>query len=221
LSFGTARLVAVRPIHVDAEDFGQQRTHILADSELIGRVRVGGVAGGNVKEPVGTKMQIAAVVPALQPTDDDLLALRLGPRRIGAADVEPGNARAVGQVLLAILADQRVANVTVAILGELRVEHEAINRFDAFRARMRLELLKILGEIEKQFGRGIGPIGDGKNAPGLLGDEETIQPGSADAQQRMLQLDLGKDIDGAICRRWFRRADDVRRRPRLARLSGE
>ena len=97
---------------------------------------VAGVAGGDVEHAVGAEVEVAAVVPALQEGEDDLLARRVDPRRVGLGDGEPGHARAVGQVLLAgLLAAQGVADEALAVLLEVRVERQPVNRLDLLRVR--------------------------------------------------------------------------------------
>ena len=63
--------------------------------ERVGRVRVRRVAGGDVEHAVGAEVEVAAVVAALQEGEDDLLARRVDPRRVGVRDREPRDARAV------------------------------------------------------------------------------------------------------------------------------
>src|SRR5947209_5152929 len=75
-------------VHVDAQDRGQQVADVLAGLELVGRAGFGTVAGGDVEEAVGAEVDVAGVVAALEPGEDDLLALGDGPRRVGGRDAE-------------------------------------------------------------------------------------------------------------------------------------
>ena len=88
-------LPLVLPVHVDPQDGREQVGDVLPRVERVGRVRVRRVARGDVEHAVGAEVEVPAVVAALQEGDDDLLARRVDPRRVGLGDPEPGHARAV------------------------------------------------------------------------------------------------------------------------------
>src|SRR6185503_18777906 len=103
-----------------------------------GRVWTGAVAGRDVEHPVVAEVQIAAVVPAAQERDDDFFGRGVDLRRIRVRYLEPRYPRAVHEVAaLPVLPLERVADVAVAVLLELRVEHESVQFADPLRVRVR------------------------------------------------------------------------------------
>ncbi len=146
------RLARLGMIDVDAEDAREQVGAVLAGVERIGRRGPGAVAGGEIQAPVVAEVQAAAVVAARPEPQDHLLALRVDHRRIGPARGEPGDDRAVGQVVL-----QDVADVDVPVLFESRMEREPVQG---------REVGVELGEVECQVGlRALGSSGNEEMRP--------------------------------------------------------
>ena len=136
-------LPLVLAVHVDPQDGGEQVGDVLPGVERVGRVGAGRVAGGDVEHAVGAEVEVAAVVAALQEGEDDLLARRVDPRRVRPGDREPRHARAVRQVPLAgVLALQRVADEALAVLLEVGMEGQPVDRLDLLRLREQVNRLE-------------------------------------------------------------------------------
>ena len=157
-AIGLARLGM---IDVDAEDAREQVGAVLAGVERVGGRRPGAVAGGDIQVAVVAEVQAAAVVAARPEPQDHLLALGVDHRRIGPADREPGDDRAVGQVVL-----QDVADVDIPILFEARMKGESVER---------REIGVELREVERQVGLA--------RTPGSFGNEK-IRPWSSPRKRR-------------------------------------
>ena len=207
----SARLVA---IHVDPQDRGEEIGNILPRFEGVGRVRVGGVAGGDVEHAIGTEVDVAAVVPALEEGEHDLLAGRVDARRIGIRDAEPGDARPVGQVALpGLRALKRVADEAGSILLEIGVKRQTIHRLDLLGSGQQGDRLDLGSQIEKQLGLGVRRVGEGIQHAGLFADIEPIASGTASHEQGMIELQIRKRPNNFVRWRRIGRTDDSRSRP--------
>ncbi len=82
-------LAFVLMVHVDTQNGRKQIGDILSRVERVGRIWVGRVAGGNVEHAVGAEVKIAAVVPALQEGQENLLTRWINARRVSRGDGEP------------------------------------------------------------------------------------------------------------------------------------
>ena len=186
-----------------------------------GGLGLGGVAGGDVEHAVGAEVQVAAVVPALQEGEDDLLARRVDPRRVRLGDREPRHPRAVRQVRLARLrALQGVADEALAVLLEVRVERQPVDRLDLLRLREQVDRLEFLAQVEEEVGLGVRLVGERVQHAGLLADEEPVAPRTAGDEQGMLELQVRERPHHLEGRRRVGRADDAGGRPGRANRTG-
>ena len=176
----------------------------------IGRIRIAAVAGGDVEIAVGAEVQRSAVVPAAEPGDHDLFAVRIDARRI-ADDAEARYARAVGQVRVARFAEHDVADIAVVVFGESGMERQAVGVADDGVFRQRADLLLECRETDRRSA--ILAIGKREDSPGLLDDKPSIARRRDDHFQRVLECQLGKHSRRHVRRGWFRRAGDSRRCP--------
>ena len=108
-------------VHVNAQDGREQVGDVLAGfAQVIGRIRLGGVAGGNIEVAVGAEGEGAAVVPAAEPRDDGPRAGGVEPQRIERAGGEARDTRAIHFVVAFVVVDE-----DETIRREARVEGEA------------------------------------------------------------------------------------------------
>ena len=205
----------VLAVHVDAQHARQQVGDVLAGLEAVRRVGVRRVAGRNVEHSVRAEVQVAAVVTALQVGEQNLLTGRVDPRRFGGRHREPRHPRAVGQVRL-VLGLHGVADEALAVLGELRVEHHAVSRFDRDGVRRQREVFQLGGGVEAQLRRGPGVRLHREDFTPLLRHEQPPAAGRLGHQRRVLEDGLGEGVDEFERRRGFGGADEFRRRPRRA-----
>jgi len=83
-------------IDIDSEDRGEQIANILASVVSVGRVGIGPVARGDIKAAVLAELQTAAVVPAGQESELNLLAQRIHSWRFGIENAKTRDPRAIG-----------------------------------------------------------------------------------------------------------------------------
>ncbi len=175
------------------------------------------VAGGDVEHAVGAELDVPAVVPALQVGEQDLLARRVDPRRVGFRDGEPRHPRPVGQVpLVGLLAKQGVADEALAVLLEIRVERQPVDRLDLLRVREQGERFDLLAEVEKEVCLGVRLVVERIQHAGLLADEEPVARGGAGDEQGMLEFQIRERPDHLEGGRRVRGAYDPRRRSRAS-----
>src|SRR5262245_56980301 len=189
---------------MDPHDAGKDVRDVLPGFERIGRTRAAAVPRRDVETPVRSEFEAPAVVPSLQPADDQLFAVDVAARRIGAADGEPRDTRSLRILAAAgIAVTDNIADVAETVLGELRMEREAVDRFDG------QPLFGALGNplnervsVEKRIGcRGSGVIRDREELAELFGDKEPVSPRSTCQDGRILEMDLRKDALGPVQKR--------------------
>ena len=209
-SVGLARVLV---IDVDAENGRQQVADILSGVEGIGRVRVGAVAGRDVEKAVLAELEIAAVMAAGQPGDDDFLRARIDARWIRVRHLEAGHARAIRKRSLG-LARQHIANIAVAVFLELRMKRQPVERVQPLGALDLLPVRESLRDVEEQICLGAGGIHrKGKDLAELFADEKAIHAGRPFHQEWVIEAELGKGALDAIRGRWIGGAGDARRGP--------
>src|SRR5947209_19742316 len=104
-------------------------------------------------------MNVPTVVPSLREGDDNLFARRVDARRVRLGDGESRHARAVRQVpRAAVLTPEGVTDETLAVLLEVRVEGQPVDRLDLLRPGEPLNGLDFLAQVEKQVRRGVRPV---------------------------------------------------------------
>src|SRR5207248_1558594 len=91
-------LATLAAIDIDPQNRRKQVGNILARVKWIRRVWVCRVASRNVEQAIGAEVEIAGVVTALEKGEDDDLARRINPWRLGIRDSELGDARTVFQI---------------------------------------------------------------------------------------------------------------------------
>ncbi len=186
------RTVLVFMVHVDSQDGTQEIADVLTGIQPIRRVGAGGVSGGDIEIAVAAEMQIAAIMTAGQPGDQNLFAGRIAARRIGVRDAETTDATALGQRLAAFLGFENVTNVTVPVLGEPRVESQSIQRIKTL-DRAFVPTCQVAANIEKKIGLGaIGVHWKRINLAGLLAHEKPVDGWCHGKQQRVFERELGK-----------------------------
>src|SRR6185436_16339662 len=88
---------AVGVIDVDAQDGSEQITDVLPGTvREVGRIGVGRIARGEIKKSVRPEGEGASVVPAAEPTNENLLATGFQARRSERGKREPRYTGALG-----------------------------------------------------------------------------------------------------------------------------
>ena len=187
-------------IDVDAEDAREQVRAVLSGELAVGGRRIGPVARGNVKISIVAEIEAAAVMPARPEPEEHLLAPGIERGRIGRAHLESRDDRAVVHVVL-----EHIADVDVAILLELRMEREPVERGEI---RVRF------GQVHDEVGPPAAGVGGERPDPAFqFAQEEPSRSRRADHHEREFELQVREgELDG-VRRRGIGRADDPRAVP--------
>src|SRR5262249_16904176 len=112
------------------------------------------------------------------------------------------------------LARQNIANIAIAVLDELGVKGQTVDRIHAADLAGLVPAVYLRGEVEEQI-RFVSTLVLGKriDLAGMLAYEETVGTGGCRNQERILKSQLGKDPLDLVRRRRLRRAGDARSRP--------
>ena len=166
--------------------------------------------------PSGPKCRSPPLCPPLQEGEDDLLARGVDPRRVGVGHGEPRDARAVREAIaLRVLRPQGVADEAVAVLRELRVEHQAVElaRPPSRRAAGRRVLIS-LRRSKKSSAFASGLFANEYSTPACSPTKSRSVPGQRAMSSGWLNFTFGNDPHRLERRRRVGRADDLRGRPR-------
>ena len=166
-------------IHIDAENAAQAIVEILPREQHIRRLWRGRVARGNVQKPIRTELERTAVVSPAHPSQQDLFARGLHPRRVGGFHAETAQA---GSSRIPILND--IDQIQESVGGKSRMEGESEGL-----SKGAAKLAQIEGHIG---GGGLGPRNEGNQSPANL---QHPQSGSRRVEgqfDRILELQLGK-----------------------------
>src|SRR5262245_21313673 len=99
-------------------------------------------------------MQIATVVSAGQPGDQDFFTLWIDSRGIGIANGEARDSLAIQNLFAGSLAVQHITDIAESIFLELRMEGQRVNIADAFDFAFGVPAMDLGRDIEKQIGFG-------------------------------------------------------------------
>ena len=191
-------------VHVNAQDGREQVGDVLAGlAQVVGRVRLGSVAGGNVEVAVGAEGEGAAVVAAAEPADDGVLARGVEAQRVERRGGEARDARAIHLVEALIVVEENEA-----------VRREAGVEGEAQRSRRRAELAAVENEVGVRHARARA---EGNELAALLQHHPAVAAGLAHEVHGLGEFELWEDALDIERRGWVRRAGDAGGGPWRAR----
>src|SRR5262249_18044463 len=132
-------LVGFGPVHVDAEDGGEEVADVLASLAPIGRIGSAAVAGRDIEIAVRTELERAAVVATGRPRLEDFFALEVDGRRIGCCCLRTRQSHTQGLARLDGIADE-----DLAVFREARMECQTVGLIEAWHFAQVDEQIRLL-----------------------------------------------------------------------------